>query len=225
MYAIVDIAGQQFKVNKAGKVYVHRLQAEEGSQIELKNVLLIDNDKNVEVGKPTIAGAHVLAEVVEHLKGDKVLVFHKKRRKGYQKMNGHRQYLTRLNILSIVKDGVSLTGDNAPSVKKQVKEAALAKTKKEKIVANKEVEKEVTAEKKAAPKKTTTTKTAEKKADTTTKKATTTTAKKTTSTTKKATTTTKKATTTTKKDATTTTKKTTATAKKEDGDKKSTSKE
>lgn len=217
MYAIVDIAGQQFKVNKAGKVYVHRLQAEEGSQIELKNVLLIDNDKNVEVGKPTIAGAHVLAEVVEHLKGDKVLVFHKKRRKSYQKMNGHRQYLTRLNILSIVKDGVSLTGDNAPSVKKQVKEEAPGKTKKEKIVANKEVKKEVAAEKKAAPKKATTPKTAEKKAETTTKKAATTTTKKTT-------TTTKKAASTTKKDASTTAKKTTATAKKEGAEKKSTPK-
>jgi len=116
MYAIVDIAGQQFKVNKAGKVYVHRLAAKEGSQVEFNNVLLLDNGKDVTVGKPKVDGAVVLAEVVEHMKGDKVLVFHKKRRKGYQKMNGHRQYFTRLNILSIMKDGVSLTGENAPSV-------------------------------------------------------------------------------------------------------------
>ncbi len=152
MYAIVDIAGQQFKVSKAGKVYVHRLQAEEGSQIELKNVLLIDDEKNVQVGKPNVDGAHVLAEVVEHMKSDKVLVFHKKRRKSYQKMNGHRQYMTRLNILSIVKDGVSLTGDNAPSVEKKVVEAPV-KAKKVKAIAEPKAEKEEAPVKKAAPKK------------------------------------------------------------------------
>jgi large subunit ribosomal protein L21 len=165
MYAIVDITGQQFKVSKAGKVYVHRLQAEEGSQIELKNVLLIDDEKNIEVGKPTIQGACVLAEVVEHMKSDKVLVFHKKRRKGYQKMNGHRQYMTRLNILSIMKEGVSLTGENAPSVKKKVVEAPV-KVKKVKPV---EPKAEDEGTKKAAPKKTATKKAEPKKA--TTKKA------------------------------------------------------
>jgi len=117
MYAIVDIAGQQFKVNKAGKVYVHRLAAKEGDKVEFNNVLLLDDGKDVTVGKPKVEGALVFAEVVEHMKGDKVLVFHKKRRKSYQKMNGHRQYFTRLNILSIMKDGVSLTGENAASVK------------------------------------------------------------------------------------------------------------
>jgi len=150
MYAIVDIAGQQFKVCKAGKVYVHRLQAEEGSEIELKNVLLIDDEKNVEVGKPNVTGAHVLAEVVEHMKGDKVLVFHKKRRKSYQKMNGHRQYLTRLNILSIVKDGVSLTGDNAPSAPKRIVEIP---AKKARVVAEPKAKMEDAPAKKAAPKK------------------------------------------------------------------------
>ncbi|HBG70648.1 MAG: 50S ribosomal protein L21 [Bacteroidetes bacterium GWF2_43_63] len=151
MYAIVDIAGQQFKVNKAGKVYVHRLQAEEGSQIELKNVLLIDDEKNVQVGKPNVDGAHVLAQVVEHMKSDKVLVFHKKRRKSYQKMNGHRQYMTQLNILSIVKDGVSLTGEEAPMVEKRI---VLPPAKIRRVVAASEpkAEKEV-AVKKAAPKK------------------------------------------------------------------------
>lgn len=102
MYAIVVIAGQQFKVEKDQKVYVHRLNAERGSVVEFDQVLLIDNDGQVTVGAPTIAGAKVTAEVVSHLKGDKVLVFHKKRRKGYRKLNGHRQCLTELKINSVV---------------------------------------------------------------------------------------------------------------------------
>lgn len=102
MYAIVVIAGQQFKVEKDQKVYVHRLNAECGSVVEFDQVLLIDNDGQVTVGAPTISGAKVTAEVVSHLKGDKVLVFHKKRRKGYRKLNGHRQCLTELKINSVV---------------------------------------------------------------------------------------------------------------------------
>jgi large subunit ribosomal protein L21 len=102
MYAIVVIAGQQFKVEKDQKVYVHRLNAERGSVVEFDQVLLIDNDGQVTVGAPTISGAKVTAEVVSHLKGDKVLVFHKKRRKGYRKLNGHRQCLTELKINSVV---------------------------------------------------------------------------------------------------------------------------
>lgn len=101
MYAIVEIAGQQFKLEQGRKVYVHRLKAEEGSQIKLDRVMLVDNDGTVKVGTPTVAGAEVTATVVNHIKGDKVLVFKKKRRKGYQKMNGHRQYLTTLKIDSI----------------------------------------------------------------------------------------------------------------------------
>ena len=102
MYAIVVIAGQQFKVEKDQKVYVHRFNAERGSVVEFDQVLLVDNDGQVTVGAPTIAGAKVTAEVVSHLKGDKVLVFHKKRRKGYRKLNGHRQCLTELKINSVV---------------------------------------------------------------------------------------------------------------------------
>jgi large subunit ribosomal protein L21 len=94
MYAIVDIAGQQFKVSKDQKVYVHRLEAEEGTNVEFNEVLLADEDGNVKVGTPNLNGAKVTAKVLTHLRGDKVLVFKKKRRKGYQKMNGHRQYLT-----------------------------------------------------------------------------------------------------------------------------------
>jgi large subunit ribosomal protein L21 len=101
MYAIVDIAGQQFKVEKDQKIFVHRLNAEEGSKLSFDNVLLVDNDGKVKVGVPTVSGASVSATVLNHLKGEKVLVFKKKRRKGYQKMNGHRQYLTRIQIEEI----------------------------------------------------------------------------------------------------------------------------
>lgn len=98
MYAIVEIAGQQFKIEKDHRVYVQRLQAEEGSQVKFDRVLLIDNDGSVKVGTPTVDGASVTATVLKHLKGDKVLVFKKKRRKGYQKLNGHRQFLTSIKI-------------------------------------------------------------------------------------------------------------------------------
>ncbi len=102
MYAIVEIAGQQFKVQQGQKVFVHRLEAERGAVVEFEKVLLIDNDGKVVIGAPLVSGAKVTAEVVSHLKGDKVIVFHKKRRKGYRKRNGHRQYLTELKINSVV---------------------------------------------------------------------------------------------------------------------------
>ena len=98
MYAIVDIAGQQFKVNENKLVYVHRLEAKEGEALTFDKVLMIGGDGKTTVGKPTISGASVSATVVSHVKDDKVLVFKKKRRKGYQKMNGHRQYLTKIQI-------------------------------------------------------------------------------------------------------------------------------
>ncbi|MDR0603968.1 MAG: 50S ribosomal protein L21 [Bacteroidales bacterium] len=102
MYAIVEIAGQQFKVEKDNKIFVHRLNAEEGSKIDFENVLLIDNDGKINVGTPSLSGAKVSATVLNHLKGKKVLVFKKKRRKGYQKLNGHRQCLTYIQIDKIV---------------------------------------------------------------------------------------------------------------------------
>ncbi len=101
MYAIVEIAGQQFKIEKEAKLFVHRLKAEEGSQVTFDNVMLIDENGSVKVGAPTVTGASVTATVLYHLKGEKVLVFKKKRRKGYQKMNGHRQYLTSIKIDAI----------------------------------------------------------------------------------------------------------------------------
>jgi large subunit ribosomal protein L21 len=101
MYAIVDIAGQQFKVQKDQRVYVHRLEGEEGSSIEFGNVLLIDNEGKINVGAPAISGASVKATILKHLKGDKVIVFKKKRRKGYKVKRGHRQFLTQVQIDSI----------------------------------------------------------------------------------------------------------------------------
>ena len=98
MYAIVEIAGQQFKVEKDQQIFVHRLEGNEGAKMDFDNVLLIDNDGKVNVGAPAIEGAKVSASVVRHLKGDKVIVFKKKRRKGYKKKNGHRQYLTEIKI-------------------------------------------------------------------------------------------------------------------------------
>jgi ribosomal protein L21 len=102
MYAIVDIAGQQFKVEQEKKIFVHRLKAEEGESLTFDKVLLIDNDGNVKVGAPYIDGASVTATVLTHLKGDKVIVFKKRRRKGYKKKNGHRQYLTQIKIDNII---------------------------------------------------------------------------------------------------------------------------
>lgn len=101
MYAIVEIAGQQFKVQKDQKVYVHRLDAKAGDKVTFDRVLLVDNGGNVTLGAPAIEGANVTAEVVEHVKGDKVIVFKKKRRKGYQKQNGHRQSFTAITITGI----------------------------------------------------------------------------------------------------------------------------
>ncbi|NMB37646.1 MAG: 50S ribosomal protein L21 [Bacteroidales bacterium] len=101
MYAIVDIAGQQFKVEEGRKIYVHRLAADVGASVDFDKVLLTDNDGEVRVGTPYVEGAVVKATVLDHLKGDKVIVFKKKRRKGYQKKNGHRQYLTQIQIETI----------------------------------------------------------------------------------------------------------------------------
>src|SRR5580658_8965862 len=105
MYAIVDIAGQQHKVSKKQKIYVHRLKAAEGSRVEFNKVLLVDNEGAISVGMPFIDGTRVAAKVLAHVKDDKVLVFKKKRRKGYKRLNGHRQYLTALLIHGIFGQG------------------------------------------------------------------------------------------------------------------------
>ena len=102
MYAIVEIAGQQFKVEKERKVYVQRLPQDEGADVTFERVLLIDNEGDISVGAPVVEGASVTAKVLKHLKGDKVIVFKKKRRKGYRKKNGHRQYLTQIQITEVL---------------------------------------------------------------------------------------------------------------------------
>lgn len=101
MYAIVDIAGQQFKVEKGQEVFVHRLEGEIGTGIEFDKVLLLDDNGKINVGTPVVEGAKVNAKIVSHLKADKIIVFKKKRRKGYQKSNGHRQYLSKIIIEKI----------------------------------------------------------------------------------------------------------------------------
>ncbi|MFZ9942564.1 MAG: 50S ribosomal protein L21 [Bacteroidia bacterium] len=101
MYAIVSIAGQQMKVAENESIIVHRLEANEGAKVEFDQVLLVDKGGNAKVGTPVIGGAKVSATVLSHLKGDKVIVFKKKRRKGYQKSNGHRQQFTKIQINSI----------------------------------------------------------------------------------------------------------------------------
>jgi large subunit ribosomal protein L21 len=101
MYAIVEIAGQQFKVSKDQKVFVHRLDVEEGKSVSFDKVLLMDDNGTITLGAPAIEGASVEAKVLKHLKGDKVIVFKKKRRKGYKKKNGHRQALTQIEIVSL----------------------------------------------------------------------------------------------------------------------------
>ena len=105
MYAIVEIAGQQFKVAKDQKLFVHRLQDKEGSKVSFDKVYLLDDGKKVTVGAPAISGAAVEAKVVGHIKGDKIIVFKKKRRKGYRVKNGHRQPLTELIVEKIIASG------------------------------------------------------------------------------------------------------------------------
>ncbi len=121
MYAIVDIAGQQFKVTKDQKIYVHQLEGQEGAQVSFDQVLLIDNEGDVKVGMPTVEGASVKATVLANVKGDKVLVFKKNRRKGYQKLNGHRQCFTQIKIDEIVG-----AGEVAAKPKRTTKKAAAA---------------------------------------------------------------------------------------------------
>jgi large subunit ribosomal protein L21 len=102
MYAIVEVAGQQFKVEKNKRIFVHQLGKEEGASFEISNVLLLDSEGVVKIGKPNVEGVKITAKVLGHLKGDKVIVFKKKRRKGYQKSNGHRQKFTQILIEDIV---------------------------------------------------------------------------------------------------------------------------
>ena len=126
MYAIVEIAGRQYRVEENKHLVVNRLQAEAGSTIEFDRVLMVGGDK-IKVGAPTVDGATVTATVKEHGKGDKVLVFKKKRRKGYQVKNGHRQYLTKLEILKIDEKAAA---KKVPAKKSETKPKPKAASKK-----------------------------------------------------------------------------------------------
>ena len=127
MYAIVEIAGQQFKVAKDQKVFVNRLSGEEGDDVSFDKVLLTGDGDNITLGAPAIEGALVGAKITRHLKGDKVIVFKKKRRKGYKKKNGHRQSLTEITI-----GDISLKGGKKAAPKAEQKEEAKAEAPKAK---------------------------------------------------------------------------------------------
>ena len=137
MYAIVEIAGQQFKVAKDQKLFVHRLADKEGSKVSFDKVFLLDDGKKVSIGAPAITGASVDAKVISHLKDDKVIVFKKKRRKGYRVKNGHRQSLTELVI-----EKINVSEAKSKPAQEKSEKAAQTKTEKKPAV------------KKAAPKKT-----------------------------------------------------------------------
>jgi len=138
MYAIVEIAGQQFKVAKDQKVFVHRLATEEGKKVSFDNVLLIGDEGKVTVGAPAIDGAQVGAKVLKHLKGDKVIVFKKKRRKGYRVKNGHRQALSEIVIESIVASGAKKAAPAKKAEPKKETKAAAPKAEAAPVVAKEE---------------------------------------------------------------------------------------
>ena len=175
MYAIVEIAGQQFKVEEGKKIFVHRLEVEEGKQIEFDQVLLIEDEGKITIGEPTIKDAIVEGKILDHMRGDKVIVFKKKRKKGYRVKNGHRQNFTQVEIVSIngkvspkkttpKKEEVKVTETKVteepvkvkktaakkPAVKKE--EAPAKKTSVKKVAEKKPVEKKPVEKKPAAKK-------------------------------------------------------------------------
>ena len=158
MYAIVEIAGHQYKVEKDQQVFVNRLDAEEGKKVKFDRVLLVDKGGDVTVGAPAVDGMAVHAVVERHLKGDKVLVFKKKRRKGYQKLNGFRASLTEIKIADIKKAAAKKAAPKKDAEAAPAKEAAAKKPAAKKPAAKKPAAKKPAAKKpaakKAAPKKT-----------------------------------------------------------------------
>lgn len=149
MYAIVEIAGHQFKVEKDQKVFVNRLSTEEGKKVSFDNVLLIGDGNNVTLGAPAIDGAQVGAKVVKHLKGDKVIVFKKKRRKGYRVKKGHRQALSEIVIESIVASGAKKAAPakaEKAAPKKETKKTEKAAAPKAEATASKDLSKHTVAE-------------------------------------------------------------------------------
>jgi len=165
MYAIVEIAGQQFKVEEGKKIFVHRLEVEEGNQVEFDQVLLIENEGKITIGEPIIKDALVEGKILDHMRGDKVIVFKKKRKKGYRVKNGHRQNFTQVEIISINekasprkaaprKEDVVIVDTKVTEEPVKVKKAATKKpaAKKEEVPVKKVVEKKVTARKPAVKK-------------------------------------------------------------------------
>ncbi len=172
MYAIVEIAGQQYKVEKDQQIFVHRLEGEEGSKVSFDNVFLTADGDKIEVGAPAIKGISVSGKILEHLKGDKIIVFKKKRRKGYKKRNGHRQYLTKIEITGFGKGGATKAAhkkseatkvEEAPKAK--AKTASAPKAAPKKSAAPKAEAKKAPAKAKPAAKKTAPKKAADKKED------------------------------------------------------------
>jgi len=165
MYAIVEIAGQQFKVEEGKKIFVHRLEAEENKKIKFEQVLLVEEEGNISVGEPFVKDSFVEGKIIDHVRGDKVIVFKKKIKKGYRIKNGHRQNFTQIEIISIngkttqkkhavKKEAAPAAGEPAaeekkPPVKKEAKKPA--------------AKKESAAEKKPAAKKPEAKKSGEKK--------------------------------------------------------------
>ena len=158
MYAIVEIAGQQFKVEKDQKYFVHQLEGKPGSKVTFENVLLLDDKGKISVGAPAVNGVQVTAKIEQHLLGDKVIVFKKKRRKGYKVKNGHRQRLTEITVQEIGKKSApnseSKTETKKADPKKTApKSEAKVETKKAAPKSASKVETKKAAPKKAAPKK------------------------------------------------------------------------
>ena len=157
MYAVVEIAGQQFKVEKDQKVYVNRLEGKEGSKISFDNILMLDNSGKIVLGNPVVKGASVEAKIVKHLKDDKVIVFKKKRRKGYKVKNGHRQALTQILVENILEKAVKAKAKAETSkTDAPAKKVAAKKTVAKKTVAKKTAPAKKVAAKKPATKKTVT---------------------------------------------------------------------
>ena len=157
MYAIVEIGGKQVKVEKDQKVFVNRLEGKEGSKVTFDNILLLDNSGKVILGTPSIKGAAVEAKILKHLKDDKVIVFKKKRRKGYKVKNGHRQFLTEIMVEKILEKGAKLKSDDKVEVKESkpaAKKPAAKKPAAKKPAAKKPAAKKSAAKKPAAKKTT-----------------------------------------------------------------------
>jgi len=153
MYAIVEIAGQQFKVKKDQQLFVHRLEGKEGSKVTFNNVLLIDDNGKVNVGAPAVAGASISVKILEHLKGDKVIVFKKRRRKGYKVKNGHRQYLTKIQVEGISeKGGVKLAAEKVEPKAEVIATTQKVEATKAKVETSSKAAVKKPAVKKAAPK-------------------------------------------------------------------------